>query len=173
MEATGIQIKKLRADAILGKKKHFNAADRKASLSNWVQVPALVINAVLSSVLLSNLQKAAPEPVRWFTAALAVVATILTALTAYWKLAKQVEGHRRVAGKFLKVAKGCERLWAAKKDSLIDGAAFAAGLENLASLYDDATSESEGFETNGKDFDKARKGIESGEESYLPGELEL
>lgn len=172
MEATRNQLKRLRVDSLYGKKKHFNAADRKDSLSNWLNIPALLVNAILASVLLSNLQKEEPGLFKWVSAILAIIATLLTALAAYWKLAKQVEGHRRVANKFLRVVKGAERLLAFEKDELISGAAFAAEFKELASLADDANSEAEAFTTKDKDFEKARKGLESGEETYLPNELE-
>lgn len=172
MEATRNQLKRLRVDALYGKKKHFNAADRKECLSGLLNVPALIINAILASVLLSNFQKVEPEVFRWISAILAISATILTALAAYWKLAKQVEGHRRVANKFLKVVKGAERLLAFEKDGLIDGVAFAAEFKELASVSDDANSEAESFATSNKDFENARRGLESGEETYLPNELE-
>lgn len=171
MEATRTQIKQLRADALYGKKKHFNSADRKNKESNWLNVPALIINIILSSVLLTNFQKDNPDIFKWVSAILAISATLLTGLATYWKLPKQVEGHRRIAHKFLKVMKGCERLLSFEADKLIDNQVFINDFQTLADLYDDANSEEEFFTPNNSDFEKARKGIENGEEKYTENDL--
>jgi hypothetical protein len=173
MDATTTQLKRLRADALYGKKKHFNAADRKNRESNLLNVPSLAINVILSSVLLSNFQKADPDMFKWVSATLAIAATLLTGLATYWKLPKQVEGHRRIAHKFLKVMKGCERLLAFEKDGLVDGKTFIVEFQVLASLYDDANGEEESFMPNAEDFEKAKKGIASGEEMYLENEIDF
>lgn len=172
MDATRIQLKKLRADAMFGKKKHFNAADRKNTQANLLNVPALAINVILSSVLLSNFQKEDPSTFKWVSATLAILATLLTGLATYWKLPKQVEGHRRIAHKFLKVMKGCERLLSFEKDNLVTGDAFVAEFQSLATSYDDANGEEEFFTPSKGDFTKAREGIATGEETYLSNELE-
>lgn len=166
-------LNRLRADALYGKNKHFSAADRKAGLSNWLQIPALVINAVLASVLFNNIQKETPTESKWISAALALLAAIFTALTTYLKLDKQVEGHRKVANKYLKVAKACERTLAAEADGFLEGLTLIAELEKWASMYEEANIDAEAYTTNARDLVKARKWINSGQESYSDKEIEI
>jgi hypothetical protein len=71
----------------------------------------------------------------------------------------------------LKVMKGCERLLAFEQGGLIDNNAFVADFQYSALAYDEVNSEEEAFTPSINDFDKARKGIEAGEETYLPNEL--
>jgi hypothetical protein len=171
MEATREQIRKLRVDSLYGKKKHFNAADRKANLHNWLSIPALIFNAALASVLLVDFQKVQPEISKWVSALLAITATILTALATFLNLQKQAEGHRKIGGRFLSIQKACERVLSFEKDGLIDGPQLMAELKELASSYQDITADEAAYTTNDCDFKAARKGLAAGEERYLDVEM--
>jgi hypothetical protein len=173
MEATRQQVRKLRVDSLFGKKKHFNAADRKSSLYNWLNIPMLILNAVLASVLLTNLQKTSPDTFKWISASLAITATILAGLNTFLNLTKQAEGHRKIGSKFLAVQKACERILSFEKDGLIDGQQLMTEFKSLALSYQEATSEEATYTPSQEDFDKARKGLSSGEEEYLSSELEF
>lgn len=171
MSATKAQVEQLKVDALYGKKKHFNAADRKRRIRLWLSIPVVVINTALGSLLMTILEENSPSVFRWVAATLAIVAAILSAVSTFLDLAKQVEGHRRVGNKYLAVAKQSQRLLAYKADGLIDKAEMIKRLEHLADLNDDANREAEAFHTNASDFKKAQRGMQSGEEDYLDNEL--
>jgi hypothetical protein len=171
MDATREQIRKLRVDALYGKKKHFNAAARKSTLFNWLSIPGLIINAVLASVLLTDFQKLDPIHFKWVSALLAISATILAGLVTFLNLAKQAEGHRKLGSKFLSIQKACERILSFEKDGLMDGQQVMAEFKVLASSYQDATNEEATYTPNDRDFEKARQGLASGEETYLETEI--
>ena len=46
MEHVIKQLKQIRTDAVLGKKKHYNAADRKRKYDKYVSIGQIVINAL-------------------------------------------------------------------------------------------------------------------------------
>lgn len=171
MEATIEQIKKLRVDALYGKKKHFNAADRKHSYRLLVTIPVVIINVLIGSTLFSILQENSPYIVKVSLAILSILAAILTGLSAFLDFAKQVEGHRRVGNKYLAVVKGCERLIACYKDNLMKSEDIIKKLEQLACDCDVANKEAEAFNTNDKDYTKAQNSIQAGNEEYLDVEL--
>ena len=171
MEATKAQIQQLKVDALYGKKKHFNAADRKRGYRLWLNIPILVINAVLGSLLMTILEESSPDVFKWVAAILAILAAVLSAITIFLDLAKQVEGHRRVGNKYLAVAKQSQRLLAYEADGLVDNAEMVKRLEHLADSNNEANREAEAFHTNTSDFKKAQRGMQAGEEEYLVSEL--
>lgn len=171
MEATKVQIQRLKVDALYGKKKHFNAADRKRRARLWLSLPVVVINTALGSLLMTILEESSPDLFKWMAAILAIAAAILSAVSTFLDLAKQVEGHRRVGNKYLSVAKQSQRLLAYEVDGLVDNAEMVRRLEHLAELNDDANREAEAFHTNTSDFKRAQRGLQSGEEEYLTSEL--
>jgi uncharacterized membrane protein len=171
MNATKDQIEQLKVDALYGKKKHFNAADRKRRARLWLNIPVVIINAVLGSLLMSILEESSPDVFKWLAATLAIVAAVLSAISIFLDLAKQVEGHRRVGNKYIAVAKQCQRLLAYQADGLISDSEMVKRLENLAESNDEANREAEAFHTNASDFKKAQRGMQDGEEAYLPTEL--
>ena len=52
MEHVIKQLKQIRTDAVLGKKKHYNAADRKRKYDKYVSIGQIVINALTGTALL-------------------------------------------------------------------------------------------------------------------------
>ena len=171
MEATKEQIKRLRVDALYGKKKHFNAADRKASLNNWLTIPVALINAILSTVLVSNFQEIDPNLFKWVAASISLVATVLSTLAVLMKFAKKVEGHRRVGNKYLAIMKRCERILAYDKDGLADQASIIKMFEETSSTIEEVNREASSFSTSKKDYYDAQASIKNGDEDYLPQEL--
>ena len=171
MKFTIEQIKKLRVDALYGKKKHFNAADRKYRYRLWVTMPVIIINVLIGSTLFSILQESSPYYVKVSLAILSIFAAILTGLSAFLDFAKQVEGHRRVGNKYLAVVKGCERLIACYKDNLMKPEEIVKKLEQIACDCDEANKEAEAFNINDKDYKRAQKSIQAGDESYLAVEM--
>ncbi len=171
LASTVEQVRKLRVDALYGKKKHFNAAERKDKLRLWLNLPVIVINIALGSLLFSILQAESPLVFKWTAAVLLFLAATLTGVSTFFDHAKQVEGHRRVGNKYIAVVKGCDRLIAYYQDGLVQETEVKTRLEELATAADDANREAEAFSTSPADYKKAQAGIQAGEEEYLPIEL--
>ena len=120
---------------------------------------------------MSILEQSSPEYFKWIAAIFAVSAAVLTSITIFLDLAKQVEGHRRVGNKYISVAKHCERLLAYKADDLIEEAELVKRFEKIATVNDEVNREAEAFHTRSDDYKKAQRGMQAGEEEYLPQEL--
>ena len=171
MKATIESVERLRVDALYGKKKHFNAADRKSRLRLILNIPVIVINVFLSSLLLALFRENSPEYTKIIAAILSLAAAVLSGLSTFLDLAKQVEGHRRVGNRYLSVVKGCERLLAIYRDKLLKPEELVERFEALAATADEINGEAESLHTNDSDYKRAQRGLKSGEEVYLPEEI--
>jgi len=173
MKATIKEIKKSRVDALYGKKKHFNAADRKRRYRLWLNVPVIVFNVLLGgSLLFTLLEEASPENAKIIAAICSFAAAVMVGISTFFNFSKEIDGHRKVGNKYLKVVKKSNQLLAAYKDKIITDQELTSQYEKLLELNLEANTESESFPTSESDYRKAQKGIkEDGEEEYLPKEL--
>lgn len=167
------QVSKLKVDALYGKKKHFNAADRKDNLHYWIGIPSVVINILTSSILLYVLTDSVNNWLKYVPLFFALIASILSGLLTFLNLQKKVEGHRRVGNKYLAVMKKCDRFQAYINDNEISSDCLISEIESIASEINIINIEAESFPTNNTDYELARKGIELGEENYTVTELNL
>ena len=174
MEATLQEIKKLKVDALYGKKKHFNAADRKARYFYWLNIPVIVVNVLLGGSLIFDLLKAESPQIAKISAALfSFLAAAMVGISTFFNFSKQVEGHRKVGNKYLEVVKGCNRIIALYTDGLLEEQKLVKEFERLTNLNTEANRDAAAYQTSRGDYRKARKGIkEDGEEDYLDQELE-
>jgi len=173
MTETMEKIKRIRVDAIYGKKKHFNAADRKEKYHKWIGIPLLSINVLIGSVLFYLLTDGAENWVKYVPLILTVIATFLSVIQTFFNYSKQVEGHRRVGNNYLAIMKKSERLIAYMNDGAIDKTKVIEELESLGEAIDQVNKEAEGFPTSNKDYLLAQQGIGDGEESYTETELSI
>ena len=173
MKNTKDRIKKIKVDSLYGKKKHFNAAERKEKQHFWIGIPLIVLNVVTGSVLLYVLTDDKTNWVKYVPLVLAVIAAILSGFQTFLNLQKKVEGHRSVGNKYLTIMKKCDRLQAYIDDDAINDRDLIESVEQIASEIENINIDSESFPTNNSDYQLAKKGVESGEESYTKNELKL
>lgn len=165
------EIDKLEIDALYGKKKHFNASNRKHRYLRFLGVAVILINVFLGSVFFSFLTTAIPALAKWLGAFAALIAVSLSSLQTFFNLQKQIEGHTRVANKYLSIAKASRRTKAYFLAKTISKAEFAKKIEALANQYEDTNREAVPYNINAKDYNKAQKGFKVGEESYNDDEF--
>lgn len=173
MTTTEEKIKRIKVDCLYGKKKHFNAADRKEKYHYWIGVPLTVITILTTTILFYVLTDGATNWIKFVPLVLAFAASFLSGFQTYFNFNKQVEGHRRVANRYLALLKRADRLQGYIKDKLITPEELIRQFETLASEADDINKEAEPFPASNSDYAKAQKGIENGEEEYTSKELEL
>jgi hypothetical protein len=166
-------IKKIKVDALYGKKKHFNAADRKEKYHYWIGVPLVIINILAGSILFYVLTDGVDNWVKYIPLVLALIAALLSGFQTFLNLQKKIEGHRRVGNKYLAIMKKSDRIRAYINDEAIKEKELINKVEEIATDIYNINIESESFPTNKSDYELAKKGIESGEESYSETELEL
>lgn len=173
MENTTEKIKRIKVDALYGKKKHFNAADRKEKNHLCLGIPLLVINVITSSVLFATLTTDTVTWVKYIPLILTLIATLLGAFQTFFNLQKKIEGHRRVGNKYLAILKRCDRLQGYISDNIISHEDVIKHLEEISQVIDTVNVEAESYPTSDKDYLLAKKGIESGEETYTETELNI
>lgn len=167
------RIRQIRTDAILGKKKHYNAADRKQKYQTIVGLAVIVVNVVLGSALLVLIKESIPESIKWIGAFLALGAALLSAIQSYFGFPKAVQGHRSVAGRYLEVVKLCSNAIATNAEGAPLDPQLAKKLDTLTTSMAKIDSDAHSFPTNHADFQKARNGTKDGEEEYTDSDLAL
>jgi hypothetical protein len=165
------KVKELRVDALFGKKKHYNAADRIAKYNFKFSVFTILINLFLGSILFAYLSISLPLAMKWAGAFLSLIAAFLSSLQTFCNYPKIVEGHRSIASRFLEIAKECSRLEAYVLEGEMDLNALREKLERLAKDYDQVVKDAVAFPTNDNDYKKAKKGFNEGQEEYTHEEL--
>lgn len=168
---TAKRVRQIRADALLGKKKHYNAADRKQCYQAWLGTGVIGINVLLGSALLILIKESIPEYVKWIGAALALLAALFSTLQTYFGFSKAVQGHRAIAGRYLEVVKLCSNLLAANADGSMSGEQIAKKLDSLTIMMNKIDADAHAYPTSDTDFQKARFGIAEGEEEYTDRDL--
>lgn len=161
----------LRTDALYGKKKHFNAADRKERYNTYIGVSLIVANATIASTLIYVL---IPDIYTCNTIVVLIgfIATVLAIVQSFFNYSRTAEHHRMVATKYLHIAKECSRMRAYYLDGALPPDELRKRFENLSREYDQITESTIYLSTNQKDYKKAREGFEGGEERYSPKEYQ-
>lgn len=152
MEHVIKQLKQIRTDAVLGKKKHYNAADRKRKYDKYVSIGQIVINALTGTALLPVVFGEGNKIAEIAALLLAITAMILSGVQKKQDYEKQAQGNTEVADMYLDIAKRTEE---------------------LLGRIDQANKLGAQFSTNNKDYQMARDGISNGEEDYTEEDLGL
>src|ERR1035437_8821686 len=105
METTEEKLKHIKIDCLYGKKKHFNAADRKETYHYWIGIPLTAINILTATVLFFIFTDGANDWVKYIPVLFAFFASFLSGFQTYFNFNKQVEGHRRLGNRFLALLK--------------------------------------------------------------------
>jgi len=166
-------LKKIKVDAVYGKKKHFNAADRKHNYNLCLGIPNLILNIISGSILFYVLTDGIESWLKYIPLILTLIIAILGGIQTFNNYEKKIEGYKRVGNKYLAIMKKCIRLDSYIKDNAITNEKLIEEIELLAKLIDETNVEAEAFPTSESDYLKAKKGIENGEESYTAEELNI
>lgn len=136
-------------------------------------IPLLVINVITGSVLFATLTTDTVTWVKYIPLIPTLIATLLGAFQTFFNLQKKIEGHRRVGNKYLAILKRCDRLQGYISDKIISNENVIKHLEEISQEIDTVNVEAESYPTSDKDYLLAKKGIESGEETYTETELNI
>jgi|SRR6218665_291302 len=167
------KLKRIKTDCLYGKKKHFNAADRKESYHYWIGIPLIIINILTATVLFFVFTDGAQNGIKYIPLILAFFASFLSGFQTYFNFNKQTEAHRRIANRYLALMKKADRLQGYMKDGLLTGGKVLEQFEDIAKEADEINRDAEQFPTSQKDYNKAKTGIANGEEHYTEEELNL
>lgn len=171
MKNSIMSLKKIKVDAMYGKKRHFNAADRINKYHEWVSYTSLFLNLFTFSALFFALTDGATNWIKYVPLVLSLIASFLgfIQITSNWS--KSIEGHRRIGNRYLAVMKECDRLIGYWKDNILKQDEFKDAIEILSKRIDEINQNAEDFPTNLSDYKLSQKGIGEGEENYTNDEL--
>jgi hypothetical protein len=164
-------VERLRIDALYGKKKHFNAADRKERCNTYIGISLIVANAVIAS----NLAYMFISEIRTFGVIIGIIgliATVLAVVQAFFNYSRTAEQHRMVAAKYLHIVKACSRVKAYHQDGILSADELRERLDTLAREYEQITESAVCLSTNRDDYEKAREGFEGWRGEVLSGEYQ-
>lgn len=164
IEHTLTELRTMKVDSLLEKKKHYNAADRLDRLNKSMGCPVVIINLLLGSLLWLRLTDGSSYVYKWIGASMAFFAAVLSGLQTFFGPGRKIEGHQRLGSKFLAIVKQCKRLEAYCLDGDVEG--IQEKVEAIARSYDECIKDAIPFPTNRTDYEIARAGIQNGEETY-------
>jgi hypothetical protein len=167
------KLRRIKVDALYGKKKHFNAADRNEKNHYRIGIPLIIINVITGSIFFYVITEGSTNGLKYVPLILALLAALLSGFQTYLNLQKRVEGHRRIGNKYLFVMKKCDRLQGYIADNVISNEHLIKRIEEIAQEIDNINIEAETYPTNNSDYQLAKVGIESGEEEYTEKELNI
>lgn len=166
-------LKRLKVDTLYGKKKHFNAAERKQKSHYWIGIPLLIFNIISASVLFYVMTNNVNNWINYVPLILTLITALLSGFQTFLNLEKKVEGHKRVGNKYLSIMKSCLLLENYIADQLIPDNEIRIKLDDISKRIDEVNVEAEAFHTNQRDYRKAKEGIEAGEETYTEHEINI
>jgi hypothetical protein len=154
--------KQLIVDALYTGRGHQQAGTRYHTLNHWVGVPSAVLSAVSSSG--AALTAIFGANAAW-TAALAIIATILTSLRAFLRTDKLAEEHSLKGRRYISLRNDIRifRDVDMKSDHVVDD--LKSQLENFRKRYNDL-NEIPPLVIPRRDYLAAKKTIAAGESSY-------
>lgn len=173
MENTINQLKSIRVNLIYEKKKHFNAAERKRNYHKWISILNIVLNAFSSSSLLFYLCNSGQKGYIIFSLIVALLTFVMSSIQEFYKFNVQSEANNRAGNMYLGIIKNINMTLALVKDNKISDDNFIMRCDKIMEDISEISSFASNFSTNKRDYEKARKGIKSGEEKYTDLEMEL
>jgi len=172
-ERTTEELKKIKIDAVYGKKKHFNAADRKLSYYNKLGVAVISINIFTGSVLCYILFNLGWDSLRYIVLILIFLGALIGGLQTFFNFSKQSEGHRNLGNRYLSIFKKCNRIEAYIADRYVDPGKTVELIEEISKEIDSVNKDAIAFPTTDTDYKKAQNGIIEGEEEYTNKEFDI
>lgn len=173
MEQILLAIQKIKIDAAYGKKKHFNAADRKEKYHHRINVTLIVVNVFAVSAFFYVVVGTVEKLVTTIALSINFFAVVLSWLQTYFNYQKIIQGHRRVGNKYLSAMKKCGRLQIYLNSNIMKDEDIRKSVEYLGEEVGQINQEAEEYPTNGADYEIARDGINNAEEEYTKKELSM
>lgn len=165
------RLRKIRVDALYGKKKHFNAAERKRAYQTYASVAIILINVILGSALFLYVKETIHDEMRWVGGLLALSAALVAALQTHFTWPKMVQGHCKVGAQYLGLVKQCSNISAQYADGIISDAQLVEHLAKFTAELSSIDEKASIYPTNRYDYKAAQGGIGIGEEHYTDDEL--
>lgn len=173
MENIENELKKLKVDAIIGKKKHFNAADRKDKYNTIFAIAIIVLDVLSGSIFVYEISKKDNIIFEFIPLLLILASAILTGVQRFMKFHEDSIGHRKIGNQYIEITRDINMLLAFLNDNAITHMKFQQQTIDIKNRLQIVNKSAEKYITNKKDFEKAKTGITEGEENYTDEELQV
>lgn len=167
------QLKQFKIDAIYGKKKHYNAAERKRKYYKWISLIQIILNAVAGTTLFTIVFGEGSSIAEILALIFTMGATILASIQKVRDYEKQAQGNAKVADMYLKISKRINLILNFIKDDALTHNEILEKAEEIQAEISHANELGSQFPTSRRDYERAQEGIKNGEERYTNEELEL
>lgn len=172
MENTEKTIKQIKVDAIYGKKKHFNASNRKKKYHYRIGI-AIIVISVFEGSALCKILSTKDENFIIFLSILSFILAFLGAIQTFFKFNTEAQGHEKVANQYLSLSKKCKKINGFIEDNLIDKNQVINYVNEIEMEINKINSIASKYSTNKNDYEYSRQGVKNGEETYLDEELNI
>lgn len=149
-------LERLRRNAHLVKRGHFEAAKRRQRSHISVGLPVIALNVFLGSVFFTQLSSTLPSWCYWLGAVAALAAALLSGVQTFFNFKEQCDGHRELGNQYLVIARECERLIALYFDRQISLPDISERLEKLNHDYNAINTLAEKYIVTDKEHQRAR-----------------
>lgn len=148
-------MERLRLNAHLVKRSHFQASKRRSHYHIACGLPIIIVNLILGSVFFTQISTLLPQWCYWLGAMLALIAALLGGIQTFFNFKGSYEGHREMGNQYLAIARECERIIALFFDGQLTLEALSEKLEQLNNRYANINQQAEAFAVNDGDYRKA------------------
>ncbi|MGI6672071.1 MAG: SLATT domain-containing protein [Christensenellales bacterium] len=172
MNNTIVELRKIRANATIEKKKHYNAAERKNKKLSKLQAVTIFISVANGSLLFFVL-KQNTQVLVVVSMVLALVNSLILGLLKHFDLSSKYKENRRAGDTYNAIVRRIDMCIAHYEDKYIDDQTLWGQSNEIRNEYDLAISEYSFASTSSKDYQKAISGIDKGEENYSETDMKI
>lgn len=173
MDNTIKQLKQFRTDALYGKKKHYNAADRKRKYSVFFSILQMVLNAITGSTLLVVVFGDGNKCAEVLALIFSITATIVAGVQKIGDFENQSLGNQKVANMYLRIGKTINLVLKLTEDGVYSKKDLSEQAQKILADISEANELATQFSTSDKDYERAKRGIEKGEEDYTSEDMKI
>ena len=150
-----------------------NAAERKRRYYRILSFIQIFLNAITGTTLLTVVFGKGSKMAEIIALILTIIATILASIQKICDYEKQAQGNAKAADMYLRISIKISLTLNFIKDKLLSEQDVMKRAEEIQSEMSQANEIGSQFPTNQGDYDKAKSGIQNGEENYTEEELDL
>ncbi len=122
---------------------HYIQAERNKNRRIQLGLPALLLNVVIGSVLVADLGKTVPDTLKWITAIIALVVSLLVAIQTFFKFDEDEKKHRQLGNDFNRISRRLARLKASWLDKSIPDTQLTTDFGSTMEEYETVCAENE------------------------------
>jgi len=122
---------------------HYIQAEGNKKRRIQLGLPAFILNLAIGSVLIADLGKIIPDPVKWIAAIISLIVSLLVGIQTFFKFDEEEKKHRELGNDFNKISRRLALLIAGWLDKTTPDAQLAADVGKIMEDYEVVCAENE------------------------------